>query len=146
MSELIILGYEDHATAEKAYQAVLGLQGDFVVDLTGLAVVRIDPDGKKHVDTPARIVGASAAAGARVLSFRWNGRYPKKKQWCLQTLPLAHPWVLYLDADERMTPEATAEISALMAAGLALFVVTLVVNFTASSIVARSRSGAESDG
>ena len=64
MSELIILGYEDHATAEKAYQAVLGLQGDFVVDLTGLAVVRIDPDGKKHVDTPARIVGASAASGA----------------------------------------------------------------------------------
>lgn len=37
-------------------------------------------------------------------------------------------------------------LSALMAAGLALFLVTLVVNFTASSIVARSRSGAESEG
>ncbi|MBN9326908.1 MAG: phosphate ABC transporter permease subunit PstC [Cellulomonas sp. 73-145] len=37
-------------------------------------------------------------------------------------------------------------LSALMAAGLALFVVTLVVNFTASSIVARSRSGAQSEG
>ena len=37
-------------------------------------------------------------------------------------------------------------LSALMAAGLVLFVVTLVVNFTASTIVARSRSGAESDG
>lgn len=35
-------------------------------------------------------------------------------------------------------------LSALMAAGLALFLITLVVNFTASSIVARSRSGAES--
>lgn len=35
--------------------------------------------------------------------------------------------------------------SALMAAGLALFLVTLVVNFGASSIVARSRSGAEGD-
>ena len=34
--------------------------------------------------------------------------------------------------------------SALMAAGLALFLLTLVVNFGASSIVARSRSGAES--
>lgn len=34
-------------------------------------------------------------------------------------------------------------LSALMAAGLALFVLTLLVNFTASSIVARSRSGAE---
>jgi phosphate transport system permease protein len=33
-----------------------------------------------------------------------------------------------------------------MAAGLVLFLLTLVINFTASSIVARSRSGAESDG
>ena len=36
-------------------------------------------------------------------------------------------------------------ISALMAAGLTLYVLTLVVNFTASSIVARSRSGAQSE-
>ena len=34
-------------------------------------------------------------------------------------------------------------LSALMAAGLALFTLTLIINFTASSIVARSRSGAE---
>ncbi|MGA2519556.1 MAG: phosphate ABC transporter permease subunit PstC [Acidimicrobiales bacterium] len=36
--------------------------------------------------------------------------------------------------------------SALMAAGLALFVMTLGINFVASAIVARSRSGAQSDG
>ncbi|MFG2940511.1 phosphate ABC transporter permease subunit PstC [Streptomyces sp. NPDC048282] len=36
-------------------------------------------------------------------------------------------------------------MSALMAAGFALFVMTLIVNFAASSIVARSRSGAASD-
>jgi phosphate transport system permease protein len=36
-------------------------------------------------------------------------------------------------------------ISALMAAGLALFAVTLVVNFIAAQIVARSRSGAQSE-
>lgn len=36
-------------------------------------------------------------------------------------------------------------LSALMAAGLVLFLITLVINFTASSIVARSRSGAESE-
>lgn len=35
-------------------------------------------------------------------------------------------------------------LSALMAAGLTLFIITLIVNFTASTIVARSRSGAES--
>jgi phosphate transport system permease protein len=37
------------------------------------------------------------------------------------------------------------EISALMAAGLALFALTLVVNFGASAIIARTRSGAMSD-
>ncbi|WP_166878451.1 phosphate ABC transporter permease subunit PstC [Salinibacterium sp. ZJ450] len=37
-------------------------------------------------------------------------------------------------------------LSALMAAGLVLFLITLVINFTASSIVARSRSGADSEG
>ncbi len=37
-------------------------------------------------------------------------------------------------------------LSALMAAGLVLFLLTLVINFTASSIVARSRSGAQSLG
>jgi phosphate transport system permease protein len=37
-------------------------------------------------------------------------------------------------------------MSALMAAGLALFLLTLVVNFSASTIVARSRSGAQSEG
>ncbi len=36
-------------------------------------------------------------------------------------------------------------LSALMAAGLALFLITLVVNFGASAIIARSRSGAVSD-
>lgn len=43
-------------------------------------------------------------------------------------------------------PEAFGlALSALMAAGLALFLLTLVVNFTASWFVARSRSGASSD-
>ncbi|MEU2431020.1 MULTISPECIES: phosphate ABC transporter permease subunit PstC [unclassified Streptomyces] len=37
------------------------------------------------------------------------------------------------------------DMSALMAAGLALFLMTLVVNFIASTIVARSRSGEASD-
>jgi phosphate transport system permease protein len=36
-------------------------------------------------------------------------------------------------------------LSALMAAGLSLFVLTLIVNFSAATVVARSRSGAESD-
>ncbi len=37
------------------------------------------------------------------------------------------------------------ELSALFAAGLALFALTLVINFTASTVIARTRSGAVSD-
>jgi uncharacterized membrane protein len=64
MSELVVIGYDDPAVAEQAYQEVLSLQKDFVVDLTGLAKVTVDAEGKSHVETPQKIVGASAVSGA----------------------------------------------------------------------------------
>jgi phosphate transport system permease protein len=45
----------------------------------------------------------------------------------------------------RYSEASPFEISALMAAGLALFIMTLIVNFGASMIISRSRSGAASD-
>lgn len=57
------------------------------------------------------------AWGAVVVPFHWNGRYPKKKQWCLDHLPLAHDWVLFADADEQLTPALVEELAALMTAG-----------------------------
>jgi glycosyltransferase involved in cell wall biosynthesis len=38
--------------------------------------------------------------GARVLTFAWDGRYPKKRNWVLLNHTLHNPWVLFLDADE----------------------------------------------
>lgn len=64
MSELIVIGYDDPAAAEKAYETVQRLQQDFVVSLTGLAKVSVDAKGETHVDTPSKIVGVSAAGGA----------------------------------------------------------------------------------
>jgi uncharacterized membrane protein len=64
MSELIVIGYENEATANQAYEKVLELSGDFVVELRGLATVTVDDDGKTHVHTPQSIVGVSAASGA----------------------------------------------------------------------------------
>lgn len=46
----------------------------------------------------------------------------------------------------RFSEASEFELSALMAAGLALFLMTLVINFGASTVIARSRSGAESEG
>ena len=64
MSELIVIGYDNQATATQAYDKVLELNKNFVVTLSGLAVVTVDADGKSHVDTPQKIVGVSAASGA----------------------------------------------------------------------------------
>jgi glycosyltransferase involved in cell wall biosynthesis len=48
--------------------------------------------------------------GATVVDFDYDGGWPKKKNWALQTLPLRNDWVLIIDADERVTPELEAEI------------------------------------
>jgi uncharacterized membrane protein len=64
MSDLIVIGYENPQTARQAYEQVQRLQQDFVVDLAGLAIIDVDADGKTHVDTPRRIIGASAVSGA----------------------------------------------------------------------------------
>ena len=64
MSDLIVIGYENPQTARQAYEQVLRLRQDFIVELRGLAIVDVDADGKTHVDTPQRIIGTSAAAGA----------------------------------------------------------------------------------
>ena len=63
MSELIVIGYDDQAKATQAYNEVLALNKDFVVKLTGLAIVTVDAEGKSHVETPQKIVGVSAASG-----------------------------------------------------------------------------------
>jgi glycosyltransferase involved in cell wall biosynthesis len=51
-------------------------------------------------------------AGARVVQFDFNGTWPKKKNWALETLPFKHAWVIFLDADEVLPPQARTEIAA----------------------------------
>ena len=41
---------------------------------------------------------------ARVVQFRFNGTYPKKKNWALDHLPFRNEWVLIVDADEVVGP------------------------------------------
>jgi uncharacterized membrane protein len=64
VSELIVIGYDSQATATEAYNKVMSLSKDFVVTLSGLAIVTVDAEGKSHVETPQKIVGVSAASGA----------------------------------------------------------------------------------
>lgn len=46
----------------------------------------------------------AAEYGREVVQFAWNGQFPKKRNWALRNLTFKHPWVMFLDADERMTP------------------------------------------
>lgn len=49
--------------------------------------------------------------GAEVVQFHYAGGWPKKRQWAMDTLPLAYDWILLLDADEVLTPELCTEIA-----------------------------------
>src|ERR1022692_4869450 len=48
--------------------------------------------------------------GAQVVQFQYQGGWPKKRQWAMNTLPIACDWILLLDADEVLTPELAEEI------------------------------------
>jgi glycosyltransferase involved in cell wall biosynthesis len=48
--------------------------------------------------------------GAKVVQFNYQGGWPKKRQWAMDTLPLTHDWIFLIDADEALTPELELEI------------------------------------
>ena len=70
-------------------------------------------DSNSSDATPA----IAAEMGAQLIPFTWNGLYPKKKQWCLDNLPFRYDWVLYVDADEQLSPQLVDEIAVLMRSG-----------------------------
>ena len=52
--------------------------------------------------------------GAKVVQFEYKGGWPKKKNWALENLPFSNEWVLILDADECLPPEAEEEIRSIV--------------------------------
>jgi glycosyltransferase involved in cell wall biosynthesis len=64
-------------------------------------------------DSTVRI---SQEMGAQVINFSWNGRYPKKKQWSKELEIIENEWILYLDADERLSEELKSELGAIFKA------------------------------
>ena len=51
-----------------------------------------------------------ARSAPTVVQFHYAGGWPKKRQWAMDTLPLAYDWVFLIDADEALTPELAEEI------------------------------------
>jgi len=56
------------------------------------------------------------AAGVSVLNFKWNGKYPRKKEWTRQQFS-ENEWLLLLDADLRCTPSLYQECLKVIASG-----------------------------
>jgi glycosyltransferase involved in cell wall biosynthesis len=53
-------------------------------------------------------------SGAKVLDFVWDGKFPKKRNWTLRNYEFKTPWVLFLDADEKVTPEFVDELRSVL--------------------------------
>jgi glycosyltransferase involved in cell wall biosynthesis len=98
---VIVLTKNEEANLAKCLRSVAGFDEVFVVD-------------SWSTDRTAEI---AQEHGAKVFGFDWNRLYPKKKQWALENLPFSHDWVLYLDADEEVTPALAHEIGALFESG-----------------------------
>lgn len=52
-----------------------------------------------------RTVELAYGMGAEVVNFKWDGRFPKKRNWFLREYRPTTDWVLFLDADEYLTGE-----------------------------------------
>src|SRR5688572_19940172 len=52
----------------------------------------------------------AAANGALILRHAFEN-YSNQRNWAQNNLPTTSDWVLHLDADERLTPELSKEIS-----------------------------------
>ncbi|HEY7086948.1 MAG TPA: glycosyltransferase family 2 protein [Tepidisphaeraceae bacterium] len=68
-------------------------------------IVVIDSGSKDQTCEIAR------AYGARVVDFRWNRKWPKKRGWALSEVDFKYPWVLMVDADEWIMPDLAREIA-----------------------------------
>jgi glycosyltransferase involved in cell wall biosynthesis len=81
--------------------------GECLSRLTRFAKVVVVDSGSKD-----RTVEIAKEHGAEVLSFQWNGRFPKKRNWTLGNHEFRTPWVFFLDADELVTDAFCDELAA----------------------------------
>ncbi len=62
----------------------------------------------------------ASSSGARIftrpgqdLSFAYGGNEALHRSWGIHEIPYKYPWLFVIDADERLTPEAAAELQAI---------------------------------
>ena len=92
---VIILTYNEEANLPDCIESLKGLDCElFVVDS----------------GSTDRTLEIARAKRAKVFEHPFDN-YALQRNWALQSLPIQTPWVLNLDADERLTPELVSEIN-----------------------------------
>ncbi|OYP34094.1 glycosyltransferase family 2 protein [Rhodopirellula sp. MGV] len=82
----------------------LGICLDAIGHDLASSVVIVDSESS---DNTAEV---AEAYGAELIQFRWDGMFPKKRNWFLRNHTPATKWVLFLDSDEILTDEFKAEL------------------------------------
>ena len=57
-----------------------------------------------------RTLEIAAEYGREIVQFQWDGKFPKKRNWILRNYKFKTLWVMFLDADERITPAFCEEL------------------------------------
>ncbi len=65
-----------------------------------------------------RTLDVAQQFGREVVQFKWDGKFPKKRNWLLRNYTFKTPWVLFLDADERITEKWRCEAGIVLADAL----------------------------
>lgn len=91
---VIVLAKNEEHNIQKCLASLTRFSQVFVVD-------SLSDDGTREL---------ARRAGATLVDFKWNGEYPKKKQWALENVAPNVEWVLYVDADEEVPDDLASEI------------------------------------
>ena len=87
-----------------------------VKDFTSVILVDSgSTDRTREIFEGIRDQGSGIRDGWEIVDFKWNGKFPKKRNWTLRNYRFKTPWVMFLDADERMTEEWKREAEKLLA-------------------------------
>lgn len=97
---VIIPTLNEQLHIERAVRGALPLGPVFVVD-------SLSTDRTREV---------AEAAGAVVVQNRWEG-YARQKNWALDNLAISTDWILFLDADEMISPQLQAALLQATAGG-----------------------------
>ena len=98
---VIILTLNEEANLPICLESLRGLDADVVVVDSG---------------SSDRTTEIAERFGARVVQHAFETQ-ARQINWALDNVPLTSPWIMRLDADERLTPELREELNSVVATG-----------------------------